>query len=98
MTTLEGLIFWFFYLAGIGIVYLTLVDQEGNDVIAQPCYPMQCYTHYSNEEMTKTLDNLLLVKRYEELTEEDTNICKFHSFNFPYRGIAALQNYQNAHK
>lgn len=57
-------------------MYLTLVDQEGNDIVAQPCYLSQCYTHYTTEELKETLDQLLQIKRYEDLSEDDSNFCK----------------------
>lgn len=61
---------------GIGVIYLTLVDQENNQAIAQPCYPVQCYKHYELEELQQILSQLLEFKQCEQLADDDRNFSK----------------------
>ena len=65
---------------GIGVVYVTLTDEEGRQVIAQPSFPNLQYSHASREELSQIKDKLLKFKHYQKLTEQDdeySRICYF---------------------
>ncbi|XP_066910551.1 KICSTOR complex protein SZT2-like [Clytia hemisphaerica] len=61
---------------GIGVVYVTLTDEEGRHVIAQPSFPNLQYHRASKEELTQIKEKLLQFKDYEELTEKDEDYMR----------------------
>lgn len=61
---------------GIGIVYVTLVDQSNNKVLAQPYYPTINYESFTTEEFNAIFNQISELKKFEDLNEDDSGMCK----------------------
>jgi len=76
--------------SGIGVVYVTLANQEGRNVIAQPCYPNLKYNHQTSHELLQTMHKILETKDFADLTDDDEKYCKrflFFNWSFPSKLI-----------
>ena len=73
----EILINWKLFVIGIGVIYLSLVDLDGHTVVAQPCYPSIKYDSIKLNEQKERLNEMLLLKPLDSLTDEDTCMSKF---------------------
>ena len=68
-------------LLGIGLVYVTLTDRVGRQVIAQPSYPSIHFKSSSRDELMEIKDKLLDVKDFNDLNDDaDEEYCKSVSY------------------
>ena len=63
-------------LLGIGLVYVTLTDRVGRQVVAQPSYPSIHFKSSSRDELLEIKDKLLDVKDFKDLDDTDEEYCK----------------------
>lgn len=81
---------------GIGIVYVTLVDQSNNKVLAQPYYPTINYESFTTEEFNAIFNQISELKKFEDLNEDDSGMCRniLIQFKIWERGNIEMDNFE----